>query len=157
MKDESLMRLNNALRTEERRLKALTSKYKLISEQTMNELGDVVNKILKDSNIATIYNSHNAPDNPILNMQSLEDSVFVDDDERVALIDEITECYYDIAAIHKKMREWELDTLYLDDYAIKPGSRTIERPSAITNASASADFGQWLQMRSDTLKNLPFV
>jgi DNA polymerase elongation subunit (family B) len=174
-KEENMSRLQNSLRMKERELKILTKKYRRVSEDTMNEMGKVMTRILKDNNIVREFSkpledggSAQVMQDEVMkriDMHALDDEVFMDDDDRVQLFAEITQTYRDIAAVHKKIKEWSLDEAYLKDHAREDRAPTakdrasarrkqarVARPSSITNDSESESFDQWLKSKSAVQK-----
>jgi DNA polymerase elongation subunit (family B) len=183
--NESVNRLQNQLRIAQRQMKSLMIKYKAASEEDMNSFGYVMNRVIKENGITSAFgkpvaigtadeiaierdvNYMQEKAKATLDLSMLNDEVFVDDDEKVFMIEQITESYYDIAAIYKKIKEWELNDQYLKDNARlsrlsdsksrRRAKNQMIRPAAVTHQSESNDFSSWLQGKSSNLDDLPYL
>jgi DNA polymerase elongation subunit (family B) len=185
MKNERLHRAQTDLRTLQRKMKLLMVKYKSISEDDMNSFGEVVNTIIRENKISVAFGKPIAQGcmdakrikeqvkamqeqiTSRLDLNILEEEEFIDEDEKVYLIEKIEECYYDLAATYKKIKELELNENYLKDNARlsrlldsksrQRAKRQMIRPSAVTDTSEANEFRNWMKNKSDALSDLPRI
>ena len=162
--------LTRELRSKERQLKNLTVHYKDVSEEDMASIGYVMKKIMQTNKIAEIFSQpvssgadggmhvkdiETEMQNSVnVDLACIDNEVIVfDNDEKIDLINQITECYYDIAAITKKLEEWKVEDEWLKDMVRIHRGRGDFVPSAVQAESETNIFKQWLSNKSQAGNN----
>ena len=173
MRLEEEGRLTRKLREEERHIKSLALKYKKISEDDMASMGYIMKRVMKVNHVADIFGKpiNNQDDvkqiqeqlqNTVeIDMNCIENEmVVIEDDEKIDIVHELVDCYYDIAAIQKKLEEWKLDDQYLKDNVRIHRKKGDFVPSSINEKSETDNFMSWLNNKStatDTEDSLFFI
>lgn len=172
--EQQVKYLKNQERLLEQQIKKLSTRYKNISEEDMTSMGYVMNKVMRLNGIAEIFGKPlNAAspeeakeieitmqDRIEVDLNCLDEEVItMDDDEKIDLINQLTDCYYDLAAVNKRLEEWQMEGNWLKDNVRIHRKRGDFIPSAISAESETNNFKNWLagKAKSGEVEDLPYI
>jgi hypothetical protein len=164
LRDRELVRLQNEIRIKEKRIKKLAAKYKKISEDDMVFMGRIMKNVMQNSGVGELFGTPIpvGEDIKAAEMQMQNDTkinyscidgefIMEDDEDKIQLIYQIVDEFYYLAALAKKLQEWQLDDQYLKDNARIYRKAGDFIPSSVNTKSENDSYIEWLRNKGSSV------